>query len=144
MKAKEFKKMSTTDSEDVDIASQIALAVIEDDLDSIDSFTAVLVEIQHENHCYSFDEGDFYDEVEYPYNLEVSPVDYMSLVVPALLKTVEEEAEANKWDYNEFSPLLELETMLINAEYQNEILSSLTAIVEPHRAEWLRVYKGEK
>lgn len=137
-------EMDGSDEENVDVASQIALAVIEDELDDLHSFTAVLIEIEHRNHAYCPEEGDFYDEVEVPHNFEVEPIDYMNLVIPMLLQTVEEEAEVNKWDYNEFAALLELEEKLINAEYQNELLSKLTAIVEPYRADWIREYKGEK
>ena len=137
-------ELDGSDEENMDIAAQIAAAILEDSLDNINNFTAVLVEIEHRNCVHCPVNGDFDDEVEVPYNFEVNPLDYMNLVIPILLKTVEEEAEANKWDYNEFAALLELEEKLINAEYQNELLSKLTAIVEPYRADWLREYRGEK
>ncbi len=126
--AKEVE-LDGSDEENMDIANQIAAAILEDSLDNINKFTAVLVDVEHRNHVHCPIKGDFYDEVEVPYNFEVNPLDYMNLVITIILKTVEEEAEANKWDYNEFSSLLELEEKLINAGYQNEILIKLTTIV---------------
>ena len=137
-------ELDGSDEENMDIANQIASAILEDSIDNINKFTVVLIDVEHRNRVHCHVNGYFYNEVEVTYSFVINPLDYMDLAIPILLQKVEEEAEANKWDYNEFSSLLELEEKLINAGYQNEILNKLTAIVEQHRADWLREYRGEE
>lgn len=134
-----------TDEETSAITNQIVDAIFDDCLDDVHDFTAVLTDVEHRNVKFSREMDEhFYDEVEVDYDFEVSPIDYMDYVLPKVFKRVEDEAEVNGWTFHEFDVLLELEEKLIDADYQGEHLDTLTAIVEPYRIDWLKVYKEKE
>lgn len=123
-----------------EIAEKICEALMEDGEISLDQFNVTLVHVEYSNCRYSeqYDET-FCDENEVEFDFDVSPVDYMDLVIPMALEQVDDD-----WGVDEMSCLMYLEKDLIEAKYEGKELAQLTKVVEPFREEWKRDFLGEE
>lgn len=122
-----------------EVAEQIYDALIEDNEINLNQFNVVLTHITRSNCIYDtkYDET-FCDEIEIKFDTNISPIDYMDLVVPMMLDGVDD------WDVDEVSRLLYLERGLVEAKYEGKELAQLTKAVEPFREEWKRDFLGEE
>ena len=119
-----------------EIAEKICEGLSEDGEISLHRFNVTLtlvvsVGCRYMGRCDEIFVGDF--------DFNISPVDYMDLVIPMMLDEVDDD-----WGVDEMSRLLYLERDLIEAKYEGKELAQLTKAVEPFREAWMRDFLGEE
>ena len=124
--------LDNTLEEREEIAEQICKALVTDGEIGLYQFSVNLMYTAYSNCKYSEEHDEtFCDETEVVFDTEISPIDYMDIVIPMIIEQVDDD-----WGIDEVSPLLYLEKLLIDVEYKGKELSQLTEIVDPFRKEW--------
>lgn len=123
-------ELDNSQEEQEEIAEQICEALLENGEIRLDQFNVTLTHVERSNCSYN-DQNDesFCDEHEVKFSFNVSPIDYMGLVIQMAL----EQAKVDEMSY-----LLYLEKDLIEVGYDTKELTQLTKRIEPFRVAWKR------
>ena len=117
-----------------EIAERIFNAFIEDGEINLSKLSVTLTHTVYNSYQYNRGLDEYLsDEEELLFSFEISPINYMDLVIPMILDEVD-----NDWGIEEMASLLYLERDLIDAGYTGKELAQLTKKVNPFREEWLR------